>query len=107
MKRSACAADLAVCKHQGLWSVGAYSFAPVDIWQASALEAFVVGRVVGLGGLVLRWNGADLTPVATASGDNLFAVSGSSETDVIAVGDNGRIARFDRIAQLLDLRPKA
>jgi hypothetical protein len=92
---SACAADLAVCKHHGLWSVGAYSFVPADIWQASALEAFVVGRVVGVGGLLLRWNGSDLTPVKPASGDNLFAVSGSSATDVIAVGDNGRIARYD------------
>lgn len=54
---------------------GTAGTSPDDVW------------VVGKGGLILRWNGRTLTPVASPSTADLYAVSALSPTDAVAVGD--------------------
>ena len=60
-------------------------------WSLSAQEAWAVGD----GGVVLKWNGANWSPVQSWTTDDLNAVWGRSATDIWAVGDSGTVIHWD------------
>jgi hypothetical protein len=95
-----CNADLAACHHFGVVTAGGLSMSAQDVWQAAPSLAFVVGSEfsnAGPRGLIARWNGTQLEPVAPASGRPFYGVTGTSPTNIFAVGQVGRIARFDGV----------
>lgn len=71
---------------------GTFGLGPDEVW------------VVGKGGLILRWNGRTLTPVASPSTADLYAVTALSPTDAVAVGD-GVILQWDGV-QWFDRTPQ-
>ncbi|HEX5132732.1 MAG TPA: hypothetical protein VFX92_09620 [Candidatus Krumholzibacteria bacterium] len=54
---------------------------------------YVIG--VGPGGIILRWNGLEWSPVGNQIAYDLHAITGATGGEIIAVGDHGTIERFD------------
>lgn len=71
----------------------------VSIYSFNPTNAFAVNSINGgeSGGDIYRWNGATWTLSASgaAFGTKFKFVHGTSTTNVIAVGTNGKIAKFD------------
>jgi hypothetical protein len=61
-----------------------------DLWGATDDDVWIVGR----GGVVLRWDGRDLTPYDSPTDGDLESVWGSGPDDVWATGPGGMI-RWD------------
>jgi hypothetical protein len=75
-----------------------------DIWGAAGDDVYVVGAYTTAdeGGAVLHYDGADWSVDPTFFEHNLYAVAGTSPTDVVAVGREGAIYRFDGSAWNLE-----
>ncbi|HEY4055282.1 MAG TPA: hypothetical protein VGM39_01695, partial [Kofleriaceae bacterium] len=85
---SACTGELSACKQYGFVSVSAAPFIPTGAWQADRAHTFLVGAEVDAQGRLYVYDGRVVTEVgAGGTGRVLNAVSGTSATDVWAVGD--------------------
>jgi hypothetical protein len=61
------------------------------MWGASAGDAWIAGA----GGILMHWNGTDLSPTQSPVTDDLLAIHGAGANDIRAVGENGSILHFD------------
>ncbi len=80
-----------------LMSDTGYERALQDAWGSAGDDVYIVGAniVSGDGGAVLHYDGAGWAVDSTYFEHDLFGVSGTSSSDVVAVGRNGAIYRFD------------
>jgi hypothetical protein len=75
-----------------------------DTWGAAGDDVYVVGAytTTGLGGAVLHYDGASWSVDPTFFEHDLYAVDGTSPSDIVAVGREGAIYRFDGTAWHLE-----
>ncbi|MBM4395858.1 MAG: IPT/TIG domain-containing protein [Deltaproteobacteria bacterium] len=66
----------------------------LGMWGLSGTQVFAVGA----DGLVWFWDGFGFTQQAAPAGGTLRAVHGAAADDAWAVGDGGRVVRYDGIA---------
>jgi hypothetical protein len=89
-----CNPDLDRCHHFGLHTLGVTPNQTTSVWQYSPTDAFITGYLDPEHGFLWKWNGSSAIAIASPV-HALYAVSGSSATNVIAVGNDGTILRYD------------
>lgn len=66
----------------------------VSVWGRSSTEVYAVGSDAGAGPLVLRYDGARWTRMATGASGNLWWVNGTEES-IFMGGEGGLILRYE------------
>ncbi len=81
------------------WHVVLQGLSPtlLCVWGTSASDVFAAGGPLGNGGssAMLHYDGTSWTTLAPGGTETLWWTHGTSDTDVWAVGENGRITHYD------------
>jgi photosystem II stability/assembly factor-like uncharacterized protein len=67
-----------------------------DVWGSSADDVFVVGY----GGTILHYDGADWESMVSGTSAALLSLWGTGPNDVYAVGENGTLLHYDGLRWL-------
>ncbi len=67
------------------------------VWSAGENDVFVGGDA----GLVMRWNGSDWTIMNTPTQKSIYSISGTSATDVWAVGGDSKTTDYTKIGLVM------